>query len=591
MQKSHRFLPHTSRNTDRHGLTYFYCEYGFGHRAAPSARALWAGIIRRCRWLLTLLLAIYPLSTAGAASVTLAWDANSPPVDGYRLFSRIAGEPYDYSNPAWQGTATTCTLDQLEGGKTYYMVVRAYLGTLESADSNEVQYTSPPNQAPIANAGADQTVTSGSTVILDGSASYDPDGSLVTYTWTQTSGQTCPLSGSDSAQADFTAPSVTTSTTLVFQLSVTDDQGLSAQDTCQVTVVPDSDGDGLSDTDETTLYHTDPYNADSDGDGVNDGDEIAAGTDPLAPPGTVNGDKIWVEAEDGNVDEPMQIDSDANASEGAYLWVPQGSGSLYSPSSTNGLANYTFTISVSGTYRIWGRVIAPSDSNNSFFVAMDGNAYTRWDTAVATSWTWDLINSYAAADPLVFELSAGTHNLSLMQREDGTKIDKLIITSDANYVPQGMGEGSTANTISIEAESGTITAPMLAQSDSVASSGAYIWVPQGSGSLYSPSSTNGLANYTFTIFVSGTYRIWGRVTAPSGSNNSFFVAVDDSAYTRWDTAVATSWTWDLINSYAAADPLLFELSAGTHNLSLMQREEGTKIDKLIITSDAAFTPQ
>jgi len=37
----------------------------------------------------------------------------------------------------------------------------------------------------------------------------------------------------------------------------------------------DFDGDGLSDQDETTLYHTDPNNADTDGDGINDGTEVA----------------------------------------------------------------------------------------------------------------------------------------------------------------------------------------------------------------------------------------------------------------------------------------------------------------------------
>ncbi len=36
----------------------------------------------------------------------------------------------------------------------------------------------------------------------------------------------------------------------------------------------DSDGDGLSDEDERTIYNTNPNNADTDGDGLSDGDEI-----------------------------------------------------------------------------------------------------------------------------------------------------------------------------------------------------------------------------------------------------------------------------------------------------------------------------
>jgi hypothetical protein len=44
----------------------------------------------------------------------------------------------------------------------------------------------------------------------------------------------------------------------------------------------DTDGDGLSDLDETNVYLTDPNNADTDGDGYSDGAEVAAGFDPLS---------------------------------------------------------------------------------------------------------------------------------------------------------------------------------------------------------------------------------------------------------------------------------------------------------------------
>ena len=59
---------------------------------------------------------------------------------------------------------------------------------------------------------------------------------------------------------------------------------LPAAAAAQPTVAPtqlDSDGDGISDSDEINVYGTDPQNADSDFDGVFDGDEVAAGTNPL----------------------------------------------------------------------------------------------------------------------------------------------------------------------------------------------------------------------------------------------------------------------------------------------------------------------
>ena len=50
-----------------------------------------------------------------------------------------------------------------------------------------------------------------------------------------------------------------------------------------LTVIADTDGDGLSDNDELTIYLTSPTNADSDGDNLNDGDEVITyGTNPNA---------------------------------------------------------------------------------------------------------------------------------------------------------------------------------------------------------------------------------------------------------------------------------------------------------------------
>lgn len=51
----------------------------------------------------------------------------------------------------------------------------------------------------------------------------------------------------------------------------------------------DSDGDGLSDSDELGLYGTDPFNADTDADGFGDGEEVGCGSNPLDPSSTCAG--------------------------------------------------------------------------------------------------------------------------------------------------------------------------------------------------------------------------------------------------------------------------------------------------------------
>lgn len=88
------------------------------------------------------LLTVLVVSThAGAATVTLEWDPNDPVPDGYMIYIRLQEDGYNYDAPAWIGSTSSCRLDGLVPGTTYYMVVRAYEGGLQSGDSNEISYT------------------------------------------------------------------------------------------------------------------------------------------------------------------------------------------------------------------------------------------------------------------------------------------------------------------------------------------------------------------------------------------------------------------------------------------------------------------
>jgi hypothetical protein len=64
------------------------------------------------------------------------------------------------------------------------------------------------NQAPVADAGGDQTVREGSLVTLHAGDSFDPDSDALTYQWTQIAGAPVSLSDPAVAQPTFTAPTV-----------------------------------------------------------------------------------------------------------------------------------------------------------------------------------------------------------------------------------------------------------------------------------------------------------------------------------------------------------------------------------------------
>src|SRR5262249_44495172 len=62
------------------------------------------------------------------------------------------------------------------------------------------------SRPPVANAGPDQTVAQRTTARLDGTASSDPDGTIVDVRWVQVAGPAVTLSGSTTLSPTFEAP-------------------------------------------------------------------------------------------------------------------------------------------------------------------------------------------------------------------------------------------------------------------------------------------------------------------------------------------------------------------------------------------------
>ena len=85
----------------------------------------------------------------------------------------------------------------------------------------------------------------------------------------------------------------------------------------------DSDGDGISDLDETDIFGTDPQLADTDGDGVNDGLENQNGLDPLfgAPEDKQQFDEMVAEFEASQVSGPSAPEDSVKENIIPLFWV------------------------------------------------------------------------------------------------------------------------------------------------------------------------------------------------------------------------------------------------------------------------------
>ncbi|MFK5947606.1 MAG: c-type cytochrome, partial [Methylococcales bacterium] len=102
--------------------------------------------------------------------------------------------------------------------------------------TDSVTYSvAPVNDDPTAVAGTDQNIIGGETVTMQ-SASSDSDGSITGYSWIQTAGPTVTLTGADTETASFIAPLLEEITELVFDLTVTDNEGGTATDSVSINV-------------------------------------------------------------------------------------------------------------------------------------------------------------------------------------------------------------------------------------------------------------------------------------------------------------------------------------------------------------------
>jgi ribosomal protein L14 len=158
-----------------------------------------------------------PDGTISSYSWTEVSGPNTPPVTG-------------------ANTASLNLSGLIAGQYTYQLKVTDNNGASSTAQV-KIIVAPAPNQLPYANAGSNQTITApASTVNLDGSASYDPDGSITVYSWTKVSGPgSVTISNSNTA-----TPSVIglQPGTYVFELTVTDNKAATAKDQVTITVNP-----------------------------------------------------------------------------------------------------------------------------------------------------------------------------------------------------------------------------------------------------------------------------------------------------------------------------------------------------------------
>ncbi len=199
----------------------------------------------------------------------------------------------------------------------------------------------------------------------------------------------------------------------------------------------DSDGDGVSDIDETA-NGTDVNNSDSDGDGLTDAEELAAGTNPLLVDSDGDGIDDFTEWKiafsDPNIADFNGTSTtlgtipgnSSTASSGA--WITNGN-SIYA-SARNGWIEYEVTIATEGSYCL----DVDAEEYNSF--AEGGTFVLNLYVDGSYSGTQTLIAPDGASGKVLFflpELNSGIHTLKLVwnniESDTFLQVNSLVLKS------------------------------------------------------------------------------------------------------------------------------------------------------------------
>lgn len=196
---------------------------------------------------------------------------------------------------------------------------------------------------------------------------------------------------------------------------------------------------------------------------------------------------------------------------------------------------------------------------------------------------------------LSFSGTDATRSLSITPAANQVGTSTIVVTVSDGFNTTSASFVLTVTSVAaktyltLQAESGTLGAPMQALVDAAAGGGKYV---------STTTANTGTATIAFNTTTAGTYIVWCRVLGASASSDSFFVSVDGGAEDIYDTTEGSwsaSWQWTKLNGRNGLTPLTlnprtFSLGAGSHTIQFRGREVGAPLDQILITDDLAYTP-
>ncbi len=199
---------------------------------------------------------------------------------------------------------------------------------------------------------------------------------------------------------------------------------------------------------------------------------------------------------------------------------------------TYGSTTSTMTLATGGKYRIWSRIKAPDENNNSFYLVVDNQCPINiGDKSItANNWTW-INNRDAGSTAIDMDLTAGAHTIKLIGRENGVSLDRVLFVANLSCIPSGNGDNcstdsdTTLPTISMTSPvanqvlNGTVNIAVLAK-DNVGISKVEYYLDSGANVAFGTSTTSPFGYTWDTSKVSSGDHILRAIAYDNAGNKS-----------------------------------------------------------------------
>lgn len=160
-------------------------------------------------------------------------------------------------------------------------------------------------------------------------------------------------------------------------------------------------------------------------------------------------DYLLLEAEGAvSVVPPFSVVLDREASGGKAIEIPEGTPEnehAERPESRKAEGTVVFRVRSEGDYRLWFRAWWDCSCGDSVNFQVDGAPPSYVTSSTTRSWQWV---PWRSQDPesgsrqRTVHLAAGEHRLRLFNREDGIRLDQVLLTTDPEelFYPAGIME-------------------------------------------------------------------------------------------------------------------------------------------------------